>query len=68
MANRKNITTVTDGEYRAIEEWKNLYKTSDAVFAGVTVKQNWSKGKQATSKEYTDAVDSFLKSKIGGKR
>ncbi len=65
---KKNMTTVTDEEHKTVEEWKKFFGTSDAVFAGASVKQGWNKGRQITGKEYTGAVESFLKSTIGGKR
>ena len=66
MANNKK--NVTEDECRTVEEWKGILGTPDAVFAGASVKQSWSKGKQVTKAEYTNAVNSFLKSNIGGKK
>lgn len=68
MGKQKNGTDVTEQERRTIEEWKKVLGTSDAVFAGVSVKQSWCKGRQVTKAEYESAVNSFLKSNIGGKK
>lgn len=59
---------VTEQECRTVEEWKKVLKNSDAVFAGTSVKQSWCKGRQVSRAEYESAVNSFLKSNIGGKK
>lgn len=59
---------VTEQECRTVEEWKKVLKTSAAVFAGTSVQQSWCKGRQVSRAEYESAVNSFLKSNIGGKK
>lgn len=49
---------------KTIEELKEHYNTSDAVFAGVKVSEHWKQGKHVDDKVYIDAVEKFLKSPV----
>lgn len=53
---------------KTFETIAKKFGTAPGVLAGVTVHNNWAKGKQLTEAEYKTAVDHFLKApaKKGG--
>lgn len=55
-------------KYVDIEELKIQENTPDAVFEGVKAANGWKTGKQVTEKSYKEAVESFNKAPIDGRR
>lgn len=57
-----------DAEMHPIEELRSQTGTSAPVHAGTCLQMGWSSGKEATKKEYTEAVEKFRNSTAGRSR
>lgn len=51
-----------------IEQLKNKFDTSDAVYHGVKAAEGWKPGRQVSEKDYAAAVENFLSGSINGKK
>lgn len=51
-----------------VEELRSQTGTSAPVHAGACIQMGWSSGKEATKKEYTEAVERFKNSTAGRSR
>lgn len=53
-------------EYMTIEELKTRKNTSNALFAGVKIANEWGTGKMVTEDEYDAAVKAFYDAPMDG--
>ena len=54
--------------YMSIEELRDKYKVSDAVFEGVKAAKKWKFGRQVEENEFTKAVEDFTAAPIDGRK
>lgn len=54
--------------YMSIEELRDKYKVSDAVFEGVKAAKKWKPGRQVEEDEFTKAVEDFKTAPIDGRK
>ena len=53
---------------QSIEELRDKYKVSDAMFEGVKAAKKWKSGRQVEENEFTKAVEDFKTAPIDGRR
>ena len=54
--------------YMSIEELRDKYKVSDAMFEGVKAAKKWKSGRQVEENEFTKAVEDFKTAPIDGRK